>query len=344
MRNIREVQIIKAVIHIVDSSLDDPILNDFELDINDEINEFLVRHIQRSTSDDEAKCAEFNEGRNVVMELAQETLGNFDTFLENSKEIARYLFRLMKSNSNIPSGDIAVCLFNCEFGLTLGILKLDYNKTYIHGIDYVDDKMVINILPQMIGLPGGGQKLQKCAFINFDNQECEVLVLDKQGKKDSETGIAGYLLNDLLNCSIISDKRDTTKNLITTSEKWIRDNLKDNADKAEKVRSVVSRAMKSDDVINVEAMANYAFDNQPELKDNYINTLKEIGLEEKEVEIDREWAEKRLKRKRLKIDKDIEIYIDSQAYEDMDRFEIKRNGDGTINIIIKHVRNYMEKQ
>jgi hypothetical protein len=31
------------------------------------------------------------------------------------------------------------------------------------------------------------------------------------------------------------------------------------------------------------------------------------------------------------------------AYEDSDRFEIKRNGDGTINILIKHVRNYIEK-
>lgn len=343
MRNIRDVQIIKAVIHIVDNTLDEPILNDFELEINDEINEFLVRHIQRSTSDEEAKCADFNEGRNVVKEISQEVIGNFETFLENSKEIARYFFRLMKSNSNIPSGDIVVCLFNCEFGLTLGILKLDYNKTYIHGIDYIEDKMVINILPQMIGLPGGGQKLQKCAFINFNNGECEVLVLDKQGKKDSETGIAGYLLNDLLNCSIIRDKRDTTKNLITTSEKWIRENLKDNADKAEQVRSVISRAVKSDDIVNVQTMAHHAFNNQPELKENYINTLKEIGLEEKEVAVDREWAEKKLKRKRLKIDKDIEIYIDSQAYEDMDRFEIKRNGDGTINIILKHVRNYMEK-
>lgn len=344
MRNIRDVEILKAVIHIVDSSLEEPILNDFELEINDEINEFLVRHIQRSTSDDEAKCAEFNEGRNVIKETAGDIINNFDSFLENSKEIARYFFRLMKSNSNIPSGDIVVCLFHCEYGITLGILKLDYNKTYIHGIDYIDDKMVINILPQMIGLPGAGQKLQKCAFINFENNECEILVLDKQGKKDSETGIAGYLLNDLLNCSIIRDKRDTTKNLITTSEKWIRENLKDNADKAEQVRSVVAKSIKSDDVINIEAMAHHAFDKQPELKDNYISALKEVGVDEREIAVDREWAEKKLKRKKLKIDKDIEIYIDSQAYEDTDRFEIKRNGDGTINILIKHVRNYMEKQ
>ena len=59
--------------------------------------------------------------------------------------------------------------------------------------------------------------------------------------------------------------------------------------------------------------------------------------------IDREWAEKKLKRKKLKVDKSIELYIDCEAYNDKNKFQIKTNGDGTIDIIIKNVRNYIEK-
>ena len=55
------------------------------------------------------------------------------------------------------------------------------------------------------------------------------------------------------------------------------------------------------------------------------------------------WVEKKLKRIRLKIDKEIDLYIDEEAYHDPTKFEIQRNGDGSINMIIKHVINYIEK-
>lgn len=54
-------------------------------------------------------------------------------------------------------------------------------------------------------------------------------------------------------------------------------------------------------------------------------------------------VEKKLKRIRLKIDKDIDLYINEDAYHDNSKFEIQRNGDGSINMIIKHVINYIEK-
>ncbi|MEA4849118.1 MAG: nucleoid-associated protein, partial [Clostridiaceae bacterium] len=52
---------------------------------------------------------------------------------------------------------------------------------------------------------------------------------------------------------------------------------------------------------------------------------------------------KKLKRKRLKVDKSIELYIDNEVYNDKDKFQIKRNGDGSIDIILKNVKNYIER-
>jgi hypothetical protein len=344
MRNIKQVEIIKAVIHVIDNSMEEPILNEAELEINEDINEFLIRHITRSTSDEEAKCAVLNEEKNIIKEITQNIFDNYESFLENSQQITQHIFNTIKINPNIPSGDLIVCLFNCEYGITLGIMKLDYNKTYIHNIDYIDNKMLISIIPQMIGLPDTGQKLQKCAFINCNENNYNMIVLDRQAKKDSDTGVAAYFLNTVLNCSIVSDRRDNTRNMLKTSEKWIRENLKDDADKAEKARNFVSRTVKSDDVINIETIAHHAFGGDESLKENYVLAMKDAGIEEKEVLVDREWAEKKLKRKRLKIDKDMELYINSEAYEDGSRFQIKRNGDGTIDIVIKQVRNYIEKQ
>lgn len=338
MRNIKNIEILRAIIYIMDKNMGEPILGDIELNLDDETVEFLKKHIMRCSADEESKCTVFCEGPNEFKEIALEILKSSDVFLEKSKEITRLYFEFMMNNSEEPSGDLMICIFNCEFGVSLGIIKLDFNKTYTHNIDYVDEKMAITIQPQMIGIPGPGQRIQRGAIINFDNRDYQALVLDREIKK----GMPNNLLQ-FLNCSVISDKRDNTKNILNTSEKWIRDTLNDDADTAEKVRRTVTKALKADDVVNVGTIAHYAFDEREELKDRYLNTLKEAGIEQNEIAVDREWAEKKLNRKKLKIDKDIEIYINSMAYEDSDRFEIKRNGDGTINILIKHVRNYIEK-
>ena len=79
-----------------------------------------------------------------------------------------------------------------------------------------------------------------------------------------------------------------------------------------------------------------------QVKENFNNFVRGHGLDE-EVSIDKTWVEKKLKRVRLKVDKDIDLYINEEAYNDNTRFEIQRNGDGSINMIIKHINNYMEK-
>ena len=161
----------------------------------------------------------------------------------------------------------------------LGILKMDYIKNYMHNVDFLEDKSEFNIM-----------------------------VIDKQNKsKDSEEYGTNYFVSNFLNCSIINNERDMTKDFFTVVESWTRDNYNEDAD-----------------------------------KDNFIGYISERGIEES-VNIDKQWVEKKLKRVRLKIDKDIDIYINEETYDDISRFEIVRNGDGSINMIIKNVINYIEK-
>ena len=42
-------------------------------------------------------------------------------------------------------------------------------------------------------------------------------------------------------------------------------------------------------------------------------------------------------------DKEIDLYINEETYHDSNKFEIVRNGDGSINLIVKNVINYIEK-
>ena len=93
---------------------------------------------------------------------------------------------------------------------------------------------------------------------------------------------------------------------------------------------------------HIEDLATQLFHNEPNAKQDFSTFIKGQGIEE-EVSVDKAWVEKKLKRVRLKIDKDIDLYINEETYHDNSKFEIQRNGDGSINMIIKHVINYIEK-
>ncbi|MEG2539439.1 MAG: nucleoid-associated protein, partial [Clostridium sp.] len=165
MRNIKDITIEKAIIHIIDSTMEEPILNSRELYLNEDTLEFIGKHIAKASSDEEAKYAVFN-GENNIKEMCRRIIYESDAFIDVSKEIANIVFNQTKANGLIPSGDLIVVKFNCEYGRMLAIMKMIYNKTYIHSIDYVEDEMIIDIKPQFIGLPDTMQKLQKCALIN----------------------------------------------------------------------------------------------------------------------------------------------------------------------------------
>jgi hypothetical protein len=342
---INEVNLNEAIIHVLDNNGDDPVYNEYTLDLSDETYEYILKHIQKCLKDEELKYAVFNDGRNIVKELSQEYLNGQGEFIDISKQIAKQLFILMKSNGSIPSCDLMVVSISTELGPMLALLKMDYVKNYTHNIEFVDDKIGINILPQFIGLPSGGQRLQKCAFIKpiLNDNKIDLMVIDKQNKsKDSDDYGSNYFISNFLGCTIIENERDVTRNFIKTAEKWTRNNLKDNADAAEVVRSSLKKKLKEEEKIDINEFSQDVFGESKDVAENFVQYVKEQGVNE-QIDVDKQWVENKLKRVRLKIDKDIDVYINEETYDDNSRFEIVRNGDGTINILIKHIRNYIEK-
>jgi hypothetical protein len=227
----------------------------------------------------------------------------------------------------------------------IGILRMDYVKNFTHQVEFKESKIGIDIVPQSAGLPASSQRIQKAAFIKpiREEQRYNLMVIDKQRKsKDEEEYGANYFISNFLGCSIINNERDMTKTFLKATENWTRSNIVEDADKAERIRTTVKAKLKEEDTINIDELSNELFKENPQVKNDFSSFVKSHGLED-EVAIDKQWIEKKLKRVRLKIDRDIDLYINEEAYHDNTRFEIQRNGDGSINMIIKHVMNYLEK-
>ncbi|MDV4152391.1 nucleoid-associated protein [Clostridium sp. AL.422] len=346
MEYINDINIQEAVIHIVDSNGEEPILNEYNLELSEDTYKFLHRHIEKCFKDEELKYAVFNPERNIVKEVVQDYLNGIDNNLIGlSQELARQLFIIIKANINIPSCDLIIVSLITDQGPMIGILKMDYVKNFTHQVEFKENKIGIDIVPQSAGLPASSQRIQKAAFIKpiRENQRFDLMVIDKQKKsKEEEEYGANYFISNFLGCSIISSERDMTKTFLKAAENWTRSNIVEDADKAERIRTTVKAKLKDEEKINIDELSNELFKEDTNKKEDFAKFVKSHGLEE-EVAIDKQWVEKKLKRVRLKIDKDIDLYINEEAYHDDTRFEIHRNGDGSINMIIKHVINYIEK-
>lgn len=346
MEYINDINIQEAVIHIVDSNGEEPILNEYNLELNEDTYKFLYKHIEKCFKDEELKYAVFNPERNIVKEVVQDYLNGIDNDLIGlSQELARQLFIIMKTNINIPSSDLLVVSLVTDKGPMIGILKMDYVKNFTHQVDFREEKIGIKIVPQAAGLPGSGQRIQKAAFIKpiRENERYNLMVIDKQRKsKDEDEYGANYFINNFLGCSVISNERDMTKTFLKATENWTRSNVTQDADKAERIRTKVKEKLREEEIINIEELSNELFKEEPHIKEDFSKFVKSHNLDD-EIPVDKQWVEKKLKRVRLKIDKDIDLYINEEAYHDSSKFEIQRNGDGSINMIIKHVINYIEK-
>ncbi|MGG5461915.1 nucleoid-associated protein [Clostridium sp. B9] len=348
MEYVNDINIMEAVIHILDNNNDEPILNEYKIELTDDVYKFIYKHVERCLKSEDLKYAVFNPERHVVKEVSQEFLnGANQDIVEVSQELARQLFYIMRANPDISSSDLLTVSISTDQGPMLGILKMDYIKNFTHKVDFVDDKIGIGIVEQAAGLPASGQKVQKCAFIKpvRDENEVDLMVIDKSKKssEDDEYG-ANYFVNNYLGCKLIQNERDMTKTFVKATETWTRNNILEDAAKAEEIRTTIKSKLKEDDNINIEELSRELFKDEKEvrLKEDFTTFVRGHGLSE-DVEIDKLWVEKKMKRTRLNIDKEIDLYIDDETYHDNSKFEIIRNGDGSINLVIKNVKNYIEK-
>ncbi|SHJ88923.1 nucleoid-associated protein [Tepidibacter formicigenes] len=333
----------KFIIHVLDKNSDTPILNDFEGEINEEVEELLVKHISKALKDDDLKKCKFNEGPNIVKECCEEIIYDEITFVDNSKKIANEMFKIIKSNQNISSCDLVICLYSIDDDKYVGLLKLDYKKSYTHSIEFIEEKFKIQIVPNEVGLPSSSQKIKKCAFIGLSgvNDDYHLEVLDRDLNKSSDKE-GNFFISNFLNCDIIMDNKDKTKIFRNSTEKWVKNSLYDDIQTAAILRENLVNTLKYKDEVDINNFVDEVIEDE-NLKESFIEHISREGIEEDNFTIDKDWVEKKLKKKNIKTDTGFEIKGNLEDFEDYLKYQMKQNSDGSVDIIIKNVKFYEEK-
>ena len=330
----------KFIVHVLDKNSDVPILNDFEGKINQEVEKFFQKIIKRVTKDDDLRKAAFKDyNNNKVKNCCEQIIYNEDTFLENSKEIAAYLFDIMKINAEIESCDLAICLYTIKDEKNVAIIKLDYKKLYTHSIEFIDDKFNIQMVPSEIGIPETGRQKQ-CAIVGASgiNDEYHLRLLDKDAEKEE---LESKFISEFLNAEKIDDDKYKTKVFKNTADNWITNAFSDSIKNAEVVRNALNYTLKEKEEVDVHDFVENNI-NDDNLKESFKEYMQDKGITES-FSIDKKWIEKKLKKRNIRTDNGFDIKGNLEDFEDPMKYSVRENENGTIDIVIKNVTFYEEK-
>jgi hypothetical protein len=170
-----DIHIKNAILHILDTSINLPVLSNSEIDIDGEISEFLEKHINKILDDSNIKKARFIGDTNAVRDMCQAIKTDEACFSEASKEIANTIFDIMLKNVDIISGDLICCLVYINNGLHMGILKLNYKTGFTHYVSQVENGAVNSIIRHKTLLPAEGQKIDEVVLISLESGEIRLL-------------------------------------------------------------------------------------------------------------------------------------------------------------------------
>lgn len=328
--------IYKYIVHVLDKSSEGPILNDFEVKMSKDIDGFFSKLINKAKKDDNARKALFrNYNDNIVKNCCEQIIYDDSTFVANSKEIAAYLFDIIKNNENEESCDLAVCLFAEKDEKYVGLIKLDYKKTYTHSIELADDKFKIQIVSNEVGIPQTGS-IKQCAIIGVNgiNDEYHFHMLDKDAEKVADKKSA--FIDEFLNAERVVDDKYNTRVFKTIADNFITNALGSDLKKAEDARSILNYMLKEYDEIDVNEFIESAVDDE-----SIIESFKDLVSERELSEnfgVDKDWVKKKSVKRNIKVDTGFEVKGRTEDFEDPMKYRLVENKEnGTYDLIIKNI-------
>jgi hypothetical protein len=224
MRNAADIQLLEAILHIVDPSRPEGLVlseRSLPLEENDRFAEYLVRHIANALADSAAIAARFTGVQpETVSAICRDLVNGGTDLTTGSRLLAERLFHVVSGDERISRGDLAVCLYQAtvkhEPGRYLALLKIDPSNVFRHRTAHdVRGRLFVTFEEQQDVLPTTREKLQKCAFVRSMDprpDDYDMILLDRQQR--AARTVARFFTETFLVAVEAQDASRRTRNLL----------------------------------------------------------------------------------------------------------------------------------
>lgn len=326
-----------SILHIFDFNSGVTVFSDKELAIENSVETFLLKHLEKSFTDTNLKTGNFYETSPFKSSLSS-YLNEEIPFVDFSKTLANHAYTMIQRVENPESADLLICDIDVDTVRYIALLKCNNRMGFVHQVMQDDGGVKNDIINHYAIMPMLSQKIDECAFIN-----AETLEIKFTDKKYSIDGDAAFLLSDyILQCNFQLSSKDSLKAMQTIAKKIAEDHGQNSVDAIVKAKNYIVDNIEYSESVNPEALGRQVFASSPMLQEEYIKEIQTAGISP-QVNLDREFAIKKTKTHRIKTDTGIELIIPVEYFENQDYVEFVNNQNGTVSINLKNIAKLINK-
>jgi len=332
-----ETTIKEMIVHILDPFMGAPVFSHQIIESSPNALDFFLPHIIKLLNDDQIKSCRFSEEQNMFVNYIKDFQSEKTDLVATSINIGEKLFAIMQNNPDIPPADLAVIRFLNKSVPYLAILKLNYQKSYIHDSDYEADILCNHILEYRTSLPSPTQRINEGVVINLN--DLSIQIVEKSYVVDSIK--QPYLSNILLKCTTDLSSKEQLNIVKQTTNQINKKYFNDDPEKKITLNKELYDAIQEDGMIQLDTYANKVFKQTPEIKEQFMEVMEKKGLDQPTITLKEKTIEKSFSKQKIRTDEGIEITIPMAFYNDPSKMEISTDSSGKMIITIKDVNKIM---
>lgn len=323
-----ELVIHQAILHVLDTTLDAPVLSGGVMELTAEKTAYLQSHLEKMLASDEIRLCQLLPESSFKYELEH----NQD-FVDLSCRIAGVMFDYMHAHTTIPGADLAVVDFTREGTPWLGVLKLNYKNGYTHFTEQQEGETVNSLIQQRACLPAQSGRVEEGALVDLSDGSIRLLEkkYDIDGRKEF------YLSTVIFQCSQAAPEKKKLAALQEAAAQAVREAYQEELH-PEAQASLLIASQAVDNQVSVEQVRRQLAEEYPLAAvpfDDYVE--KSDVLEETGPVTVSPARIRRMESRSIRTASGIEVKIPSELLGTESEVEFLRDDDGTVSLLIKNV-------
>ena len=326
-----EIIIHQAILHVLDTTLDAPVLSGGGMELTAEKTAYLQNHIEKLLASDEIR-----QCRPLPDSAFRNELEHNQDFIDLSCRIAGVLFDYMHAHTTIPGADLAVVDFTRDGAPWLGILKLNYKNGYTHYTETVEGAPVNSIIQQRACLPTQSGKVEEGALVNLTDYSMRLL----EKKYDIDGHKEFYLSSVVFQYTQAEPEKKKLQAIQDAAVQAVQENYADQPHvEAQVAMMLANQAADNDNQVSVEQVRQQLAEEYPLAAvpfDDYVE--KSEVLEEAAAPVTVTPARiRRMESRSIRTANGIEVKIPTELLNSDSELEFLHDPDGSVSLLIKNV-------
>ena len=326
-----EIIIHQAILHVLDTTLDAPVLSGGGMELTAEKTAYLQNHIEKLLASDEIR-----QCRPLPDSAFRNELEHNQDFIDLSCRIAGVLFDYMHAHTTIPGADLAVVDFTRDGAPWLGILKLNYKNGYTHYTETVEGSPVNSIIQQRACLPTQSGKVEEGALVDLTDYSMRLL----EKKYDIDGHKEFYLSTVVFQYTTAHPEKKKLQAIQEAAVQAVQENYAETPHvEAQVAMMIANQAADNDNQVSIQQvrqqleeeypLAAVPFDDYVEKSDVLDSAAQPVTVTPARI--------RRMESRSLRTANGIEVKIPTELLNAESEVEFLHADDGSISLLIKNV-------